>query len=542
MDLIQCNTVGFTEDDSEMMLSTARTYVNNQMPIRLLAFDKDGSNIQLIGRNEVITSILPGVFSKIADHKFQRKWAKAKNSKASILRTQNDQRRLDKMKELLMEIVKESANYAILSHTWMNSSPGDVTFHDWNTREHNPLGNAKIVEFCKAAARDHNITLGWIDSVCINKESSSELDESIRSMYKWYRRASVCITFLSKTTNIRDAHGDSWFTRGWTLQELLAPLNNVFYSQDWSQLGSLGSNGSVIIPKIIKKACGITREELKLSREPGGIEQIPLSRRMQMACGRQVTREEDTAYSLMGILGVEISVAYGEGSSHAFFRLIRELLNTKRDVIDLFNRGYNRGEPLVPSSLESYRPQDDDNRPDGSDGSTTLDYCTPVEPIILTHLGVRISLLLVPWLVIPHRSDAVENYVAKGALSAKVTVDPPGYPKAFSPHSEKYLLCDSRLYSGNLDHLPDTHRYHICMTGIVNFGVDTTGHILLPEQCLALKLIWSGLWEGNMTPGSGDVTIQSGKPLNFKLESKKGSKIPKAELEEHGVQLVSLYL
>ena len=80
------------------------------------------------------------------------------------------------------------------------------------------------------------------------------------------------------------------------------------------------------------------------------------------------------------------------------------------------------------------------------------------------------------------------------------------------------------------------------MTGIVNFGVNTTGHILLPEQCLALKLVWRGSWEGNLTPGSGDATIQAGNPLNFKLESKKGSEIPKAELEEHGMQLISLYL
>ncbi len=70
--------------------------------------------------------------------------------------------------------------------------PGDITFQDWTTREQNLQGNAKIVKFCQVAALDYNVNLGWIDSVCINKDSSSELDESIRSMYNWYKRASVC--------------------------------------------------------------------------------------------------------------------------------------------------------------------------------------------------------------------------------------------------------------------------------------------------------------------------------------------------------------
>ncbi|KJA18447.1 hypothetical protein HYPSUDRAFT_106355, partial [Hypholoma sublateritium FD-334 SS-4] len=211
--------------------------------------------------------------------------------------------------------------YAILSHTWMRDAPGEVTFQDWATRECNPQGNSKIVKFCEVAARDHNITLGWVDNVCINKESSSELDESIRSMYNWYRGASVCITFFADTANISDAHRDSWFTRGWTLQEMLAPVRTVFYNGNWDQLGS---NSDAEILSVIQKASGITGRELNLSWS-GHIAAIPFSRRMQMACGRQVTREEDASYSLMGILGVDISIAYGEGASRAFFRLVREL-------------------------------------------------------------------------------------------------------------------------------------------------------------------------------------------------------------------------
>ncbi|KJA15044.1 hypothetical protein HYPSUDRAFT_149663, partial [Hypholoma sublateritium FD-334 SS-4] len=232
------------------------------------------------------------------------------------------------MKQLLEGAVQQSVNYAILSHTWMRDTPGDVTFQDWAAREHNPRGNTKIVKFCEVAARNHKVTLGWIDTVCINKGSSSELDESIRSMYNWYRGASVCIAFLSETANIAEAHRDSWFTRGWTLQELLAPSRSVFYNEDWNQLGS---SDDTMIQSVIEMACGITCRELNLAWN-GKVAQIPLSRRMQMACGRQVTREEDTSYSLMGILGVDISIAYGEGAGRAFSRLIRELFNTHKDV------------------------------------------------------------------------------------------------------------------------------------------------------------------------------------------------------------------
>ncbi len=151
-------------------------------------------------------------------------------------------------------------------------------------------------------------------------------------MYNWYQNASVCITYLSETTNISDAHRDSWFTRGWTLQELLAPVKNAFYDKHWNQMGYSTDSD---IQSTIEQACGITRKELDLSRS-NNIAKIPISRRMQMACGRQVTREEDTSYSLMGILGVDISIAYGEGANRAFSRLVRELVSTEKNVLDIF--------------------------------------------------------------------------------------------------------------------------------------------------------------------------------------------------------------
>ncbi|KAF9483335.1 hypothetical protein BDN70DRAFT_929347 [Pholiota conissans] len=133
----------------------------------------------------------------------------------------------------LKDCIKEISQYAILSHTWLHSAP-EVTYEDWHGGEINTTheGYRKLVNFCRVTEADHGITLGWMDSICTDKSSSAELDESIRSMYKWYQNTKLCITLLADTTSIGDVEQDRWFTRGWTLQELLAPQNLKFYQRN----------------------------------------------------------------------------------------------------------------------------------------------------------------------------------------------------------------------------------------------------------------------------------------------------------------------
>ncbi|EXK79496.1 hypothetical protein FOQG_15887 [Fusarium oxysporum f. sp. raphani 54005] len=108
----------------------------------------------------------------------------------------------------------------------------------------------KILGAC-ITARKQGLQWMWIDNCCINKSDSSELSESINSMFKWYRDAVICLTYLS---DVRKNSGTTvgsqvfrsfetgemslWFTRGWTLQELLAPGKLLFYDTDWNYLGS----------------------------------------------------------------------------------------------------------------------------------------------------------------------------------------------------------------------------------------------------------------------------------------------------------------
>ncbi|KAF9472529.1 hypothetical protein BDN70DRAFT_969550 [Pholiota conissans] len=225
--------------------------------------------------------------------------------------------------------------YAILSHTWLHSQSGEITYDSWCKSDFDLLhpGYRKLVQFSRAALENHRMTLGWMDTVCIDKSSSSELDESIRSMYKWYQDSSMCITYLAESSSIADMAKDLWFTRGWTLQELLAPEILKFYDCNWNQLTS-SSNDKLHegVQEQIKLATSITKYELTencMSRIRG---------RMQWAAKRHVTRGEDTAYSLMGIFNVSMSIAYGESERNAFARLLKEIINTmKNGMLDIFN-------------------------------------------------------------------------------------------------------------------------------------------------------------------------------------------------------------
>lgn len=160
----------------------------------------------------------------------------------------------------------------------------------------------------------------------------------------------------------------------------------------------------------------------------------------------------------------------------------------------------------------------------------------------------HLRILLAPGLVTNSVDD--DNYAPKGDLAGKVEFELFSRTASANRHV-RILLFDTRLYTGDVANLCTTNpvtspdgetmdRIHI--QGIVNFGVDNSGYILLPDQCFALDLHWhSGLQEGNFTP-SGDVEIRSGTPSSFVIESMKGSKMHKDELEEYGMQLVSWYL
>ncbi|KAF9470497.1 hypothetical protein BDN70DRAFT_916131 [Pholiota conissans] len=208
-----------------------------------------------------------------------------------------------------IQLIDSVTEYAILSHTWLHSEPGEITYDLWRKRDFDLLhpGYRKLVQFSRAAPENHGMSLGWMDTVCIDKSSSSELDESIRSMYKWYQNSSICITYLAESSSVADMANDTWFTRGWTLQELLAPQALKFYDRNWNQLTSSADDKCHEgVQEQIKLATSITKYELTKNH----MSSHPISRKLQWAAKRCVTRGEDTAYSLMGIFDVSMSIAY----------------------------------------------------------------------------------------------------------------------------------------------------------------------------------------------------------------------------------------
>ncbi|KJA13875.1 hypothetical protein HYPSUDRAFT_151053, partial [Hypholoma sublateritium FD-334 SS-4] len=271
------------------------------MPIRLIQFDQNGKGITLIERSEVVKCIS----SEIS------------NCNAADLKTRSLHKQW------------QSENYAILSHTWLQS--GEVTYSNW--RNHTtPLdtqspGYDKLAKFCQVSAK-RGFRLGWMDTVCINKESSAELDESIRSMFKWYKKAKICIVYLAETTSLDDLNEDKWFTRGWTLQELLAPDFIKFFSKTWTELSDNPdeTDKSLDSPLLdrISGAAGLYKNELGVPSRH--FHNAPIWRKMQWAANRNVTRGEDAAYSLMGIFNISMPTGYGEGAEHAFLRLVKEIL------------------------------------------------------------------------------------------------------------------------------------------------------------------------------------------------------------------------
>ena len=223
--------------------------------------------------------------------------------------------------------------YAILSHTWGEE---EVSFHQYSTpTARSVAGYHKIEHSCALASRSGFRYL-WIDTCCIDKSSSAELSEAINSMYKWYRDAAVCYVYLSDmkrcevhqnrsedrlaiSKSVQMLQACRWFTRGWTLQELLAPQDVEFFDQDWVSIGTKKTMWA-----LLSKITGITPIHLWDSQRAS------VAQKMSWAANRQTTRTEDTAYSLLGLFNVNMPLLYGEGEK-AFKRLQHEILQSTND-------------------------------------------------------------------------------------------------------------------------------------------------------------------------------------------------------------------
>ncbi|ETS79269.1 hypothetical protein PFICI_09122 [Pestalotiopsis fici W106-1] len=216
--------------------------------------------------------------------------------------------------------------YAIFSHTW-GPPEEEYTFQDLIQKQsQDKKGYQKILSFGKQAKLD-GLDFFWVDTCCIDKTSSAEVAEAINSMFRWYRNAQKCYVYLEDVVYFHGADIDTqfrkarWFTRRWTLQELIAPRIVEFFLHDWKSLGSKEA-----LKEVIHEITGIPLSVLQ-GRSPSD---FPVNELIMWTRGRDTTRPEDQAYSLLGIFDITMVPMYGEGAENALARL-RKILYEEFD-------------------------------------------------------------------------------------------------------------------------------------------------------------------------------------------------------------------
>ncbi|RMY13029.1 hypothetical protein D0868_02241 [Hortaea werneckii] len=284
---------------------------------------------------------------------------------------------------------KTAPPYAILSHTWEDD---EVLFKDMDDLERAKAksGWQKIEYVCRQALND-GLERAWVDTCCIDKSSSAELSEAINSMFKWYECSEVCYVYLcdlTMTATLRDDHPmvmgwlevaenlfqhlwedhemyfravtsvtisagrihdgihgrpcnesvislidtlgafsrAKWWSRGWTLQELLAPRNIVFMDQHWQQIARL--------PELVVTVSTISKVDVGVLLKTAPLQSRCIAERLSWASKRSTTREEDTAYALLGIFDANMPLLYGEGS-RAFKRL-QEIISLRSNDLSIY--------------------------------------------------------------------------------------------------------------------------------------------------------------------------------------------------------------
>ncbi|KAK3317746.1 heterokaryon incompatibility protein-domain-containing protein [Cercophora scortea] len=298
--------------------------------------------------------------------------------------------------------------YAILSHVW---GAEEVSFSEMKKAKHRAAAQQKAgfakIKGCCARARKDGLKWAWVDSCCIDKRSSAELSEAINSMFQWYRGARLCYVYLADISNApspTELAGSRWFTRGWTLQELLAPRRILFFARDWIRIGCLEVAGQravnwfdlraeeekVAPAYLLAQLSTITGIPENVLSGKTALTQSPVAQRMHWASRRETTRPEDRAYSLMGLFDISMPILYGEGLDKAFTRLQYEIMSRTPDQSILaWYSPHATTYRLLAESPDDFR----------NSGLVTREAAGDVKVVkptsfFMTSLGLRISLLL----------------------------------------------------------------------------------------------------------------------------------------------------
>ncbi|PIL33586.1 hypothetical protein GSI_04209 [Ganoderma sinense ZZ0214-1] len=229
--------------------------------------------------------------------------------------------------------------YAILSHIW--DAEEDTFQYMMKLREedkagrtpHNPLSRVREkTRLCCQLARSQGFDYVWIDYCCGDRSHVAELAKDVQSQFLYFSMAQVCYVHLRDVESGCDLHVTSspfraskWFESPWSLQELIAPDMVIFYSKEWKVLGTKQN-----LAPLLQEITAVPATVLTFEEDPAS---FSVAARMSWASQRRsATRQEEQAYSLLGIMGVSMDVPpYGEGRK-AFQRLQEEITKQLADT------------------------------------------------------------------------------------------------------------------------------------------------------------------------------------------------------------------
>ncbi|TLD20579.1 hypothetical protein PspLS_08735 [Pyricularia sp. CBS 133598] len=333
--------------------------------------------------------------------------------------------------------------YAILSHTWENDEVSFQDIQNIDTAQHKK-GFSKIVGI-RSLALEASVKFAWVDTCCIDKTDSVELGEAINSMYRWYAQAAVCIVYLGDlSATITDSalaagqlHTCKWFTRGWTLQELIAPKIVNFYNSDWRFVGSKSQH----FASAIAGFTNIAKDVLLHNKDPS---EYTVAQRMSWASGRKTKRPEDRAYSLMGLFDISMPPVYGE-QDKAFQRLQEEVIRTNPDMSILAWYPVSPG----PSRLRLFASSPDEFQPRNCPKRLRWGHTT------VTNMGLKVHKASLICVQVPTHAKVVEALKPEQSQGLSSQAPDAIVPLPFrqdvpeSDHTVLYVLVVGQFRDGN---------------------------------------------------------------------------------------------
>ena len=127
-------------------------------------------------------------------------------------------------------------------------------------------------------------------------------------MFQWYKRAWVCYAYLSSVdagdwkAQEQQIRESPWSTRGWTLQELIAPGQVYFLNRQWNIIGERNE----LAPEI-SAITGIEEAYSTIAKGPNVyLGPASIATKMSWASKRMTSRIEDMAYCLLGIFDINM--------------------------------------------------------------------------------------------------------------------------------------------------------------------------------------------------------------------------------------------